>query len=65
MSLIGETFDGQWYGRRYDDYFITRWGPDEQSPEGAYWGILVNNVFTNVGGCQYELARRRRSAVGL
>ncbi len=22
---------------------------------GAYWGILVNNVFTNVGGCQYEL----------
>ena len=55
MSLIGETFDGQWYPG-YDDYFITRWGPDEQDPaEGAYWGILVNDVFTNVGGCQYEL----------
>jgi hypothetical protein len=53
MSLIGETFDGQWYGG-YDDYFITRWGPDEQSG-GAYWGILVNNVFTSVGGCQYQL----------
>lgn len=53
MSIIGETFDGQWYDG-YEDYFITRWGPDEQSG-GAYWGILVNNVFTNVGGCQYEL----------
>lgn len=55
MSLIGETFDGEWYPG-YDDYFITRWGPDEQSiAENAYWGILVNNVFTDVGGCQYEL----------
>ncbi len=55
MSLIGGTFDGQWYPG-YDDYFITRWGLDEQDPaEGAYWGILVNDVFTNVGGCQYEL----------
>lgn len=56
MSIIGETFDGQWYPG-FDDYFITRWGPDEQDvAEGAYWGILVNDVFTNVGGCQYELA---------
>jgi hypothetical protein len=56
MGMIGETFDGQWYGGSLDDYFITRWGPDEQDvAEGAYWGILVNNVFTNVGGCQYEL----------
>ena len=55
MSLIEETFDGQWYPG-YDDYFVTRWGPDEQDPvEAAYWGILVNDVFTNVGGCQYEL----------
>ncbi len=55
MSLIGETFDGDWY-QGYNDYFITRWGPDEQNPAtGAYWGILVNDVFTDVGGCQYEL----------
>jgi Domain of unknown function (DUF4430) len=55
MSIIGETFDGQWYPG-FDDYFITRWGPDEQDPaEAAYWGLLVNDVFTNVGGCQYEL----------
>jgi hypothetical protein len=52
-SLIGETFDGQWYPG-YHDYFITRWGPDREE-EGMSWGVLVNNVFTNVGGCQYEL----------
>ena len=49
------TFDGQWY-EGFGDYFITRWGPDEQSNAlGAYWGILVNNVLTSVGGCQYQL----------
>jgi hypothetical protein len=56
MRIVGETFDARWYGSSFDDYFLTRFGPDEQSvTEGAYWGILVNNGFTNVGGCQYEL----------
>jgi hypothetical protein len=56
MRIIGETFDARWYGSSFDDYFLTRFGPDEQSlTEGAYWGLLVNNVFTSVGGCQYEL----------
>ncbi|MFZ1155324.1 MAG: hypothetical protein WAN93_10515, partial [Solirubrobacteraceae bacterium] len=56
MRIIGETFDAQWYGSSFDDYFLTRFGPDEESlTEGAYWGILVNNVFASVGGCQYEL----------
>jgi hypothetical protein len=55
MSLIGETFDGQWY-KQFADYFITRWGPDAQDPaSNAFWGLLVNNVFTSVGGCQYQL----------
>ncbi|OJU81866.1 MAG: hypothetical protein BGO11_17185 [Solirubrobacterales bacterium 70-9] len=55
MSLVGETFDGQWY-RDFEDYFVTRFGPDPQEPGvGAYWGILVNETFTNVGGCQYQL----------
>ncbi|HVV89898.1 MAG TPA: DUF4430 domain-containing protein [Solirubrobacterales bacterium] len=55
LGLLGETFDGQWYPG-FDDYFITRWGVDEQSPgENAYWGILVNDTFTSVGGCQYQL----------
>ena len=56
MSLIGEDFDGLWYAQPFEDYFIKRWGPDAQSEgAGEYWGLVVNNVFTNVGGCQYEL----------
>jgi len=55
MRIAGLDFDGQWYGQ-YEDYFLTRWGPDGQGQaENEYWGILVNNVFTDVGGCQYQL----------
>lgn len=53
MSLIGESFDGRWYPG-YNDYFITRWGADSEE-EGMSWGMLVNNVFSDVGGCQYQL----------
>lgn len=56
MAILGEDFDGDWYAEPFEDYFITRWGPDGQSPaDNEYWGILVNNVFTNVGGCQYQV----------
>jgi hypothetical protein len=58
MTLLGQTFDGRWY-TQYEDYFVTRFGPDAQDPAapggGAYWGILVNSTFTAVGGCQYQL----------
>ncbi len=55
MESIGETFDGQWY-EGFGDYFITRFGPDEQDNSlSAWWGILVNQVFTSVGGCQKQL----------
>ncbi len=55
MESIGESFDGEWY-EGFGDYFITRFGPDVQDNSlGAWWGILVNNVFTSVGGCQKQL----------
>jgi hypothetical protein len=55
MESVGESFDGQWYPG-FGDYFITRWGPDSQdTAAGAYWGVLVNEVYTSVGGCQYQL----------
>jgi hypothetical protein len=55
MESIGETFDGDWY-EGFGDYFITRWGPDEQdNATSAWWGVLVNQVFTSVGGCQKQL----------
>ena len=53
MGLIGETFDGRWYPG-FNDYFITRFGPDREVA-GKSWGILVNDTFSNVGGCQYGL----------
>jgi hypothetical protein len=55
MSIVGEGFDGNWYPG-YDDYFITRWGPAGQNAAlSEYWGLLVNNVYANVGGCQYQV----------
>ncbi len=53
MTLAGESFDGKWYDG-FNDYFITRFGPDAEKG-GKSWGILVNNTFTSVGGCQYQL----------
>src|SRR5262249_14300242 len=52
-----EGFDGDWYGAEsFDDYFITQWGPERQDvSEGDYWGVVVNNVFLPVGGCQYQV----------
>jgi hypothetical protein len=56
MSILGKDFDGLWYAEPFEDYFIKRWGPDGQDEaKGEYWGLIVNNVFTNVGGCQYQL----------
>ncbi|MDO9409037.1 hypothetical protein [Patulibacter sp.] len=56
MRSIGQDFDGQWYPG-FDDYFIQRFGPDgEDASTYAYWGILVNGIYTSVGGCQYGLA---------
>lgn len=55
MRSIGQDFDGQWYPG-FDDYFIQRFGPDaEDAGTAAYWGILVNGIYTSVGGCQYGL----------
>ncbi len=58
MDLIGEmdALAGQWYAS-FDDYFVKQWGQEEENAESGSksWGVLVNNVFTSVGGCQYEL----------
>jgi hypothetical protein len=58
MELVGETeaMDGQWYAG-FNDYFIKQWGSEEENAEheGKSWGILVNNVYTDVGGCQWQL----------
>ena len=56
MALLDEGFDGDWYEEPFEDYFITQWGPDRQSVARLeYWGLVVNNVFTNIGGCQQQV----------
>jgi len=53
MELTGQEFDGI-FSTGFDDYFITRWGPDAEDPEDEeFWGILVNGVLLPVGGCQW------------
>lgn len=55
LASRGLGFDGLWYDT-YQDYFIQQWGPDrEDAATYAYWGILVNDVLTPVGGCQWRL----------
>ncbi len=53
MSLIGEPWGGRW-DTGFDDYFITQWGR-EMEEGGMSWGLVVNNVLSSVGGCQFEL----------
>ncbi|HEU4944559.1 MAG TPA: hypothetical protein VFT10_05290, partial [Solirubrobacterales bacterium] len=31
MAILGEGFDGDWYGDDFEDYFITQWGPERQN----------------------------------
>lgn len=53
MELTGQAWDGNWFNG-YDDYYLTQFGTDhEDLGAGQYWGVLVNGVFTPVGGCQY------------
>lgn len=55
MRIAGESFDARWFGQ-WEDYYVERWGPDlEDLLALEYWGVLVNNVYTSVGGCQYPL----------
>jgi hypothetical protein len=55
LRLAGMDFDGKWFPG-FDDYYITRFGPDaEDLGANVYWGILVNDTFTDVGGCQARI----------
>lgn len=52
LRLAGMDFDAKWFPG-FDDYYITRFGPDAESlATNVYWGILVNDTFTDLGGCQ-------------
>ena len=56
LAILGEDFDGRWYAEPFEDYLVERWGPQaEDEGAGEFWGVAVNNVFTGVGGCQYQV----------
>jgi hypothetical protein len=55
LRTAGIDWDARWYPG-FDDYYITRMGPDAENLDAhTYWGILVNDVFTDVGGCQQQV----------
>ncbi|THV06381.1 hypothetical protein K435DRAFT_743842 [Dendrothele bispora CBS 962.96] len=47
------TWDGTVFGN-FDDFFITTIAEDSQT-DTEFWGILLNFVFTPVGGCQQQI----------
>lgn len=49
----GFTWDGPWFGT---DFFASRIaGESESLADFAFWGVLVDGVLTDVGGCQIIL----------
>lgn len=55
MRSVGMGWDGYWTPG-FEDFFIQQYGPDREDADSyAYWGILVNGIYTSVGGCQYRL----------
>lgn len=47
------TWDGT-FSTGFEDYFITRIAEDAQT-SSQFWGILLNDQFTPVGGCQQRV----------
>lgn len=52
-NIGGFTFDGT-FDAASQDYFIQTIGPDASTPT-QFWGLLVNDKFTPVSGCQFEI----------
>src|SRR4051794_1290838 len=52
-KLGGFTWDGT-YNDGFDDYFVSRVGPDPQT-SSQFWGVFVNGEASQVGGCQQRV----------
>jgi hypothetical protein len=57
--LTGFTYDGT-YSTQFQDYFITKIGQSDQTST-QFWGLLRNEQFTPVGGCQQEVVQTDRT----
>jgi hypothetical protein len=49
----GFSWDGDWFAG-FQDFLINRVGPDPVT-DTEFWGVFVNNVAPEVGGCQFLL----------
>jgi hypothetical protein len=56
-TAAGFTWDATW-NDGFQDFFISRIGPDtnQSSAPYAFWGVFVNGVASQVGGCQQRVA---------
>jgi hypothetical protein len=60
LRLAGADFDGRWFPG-FDDYYVNRFGPDAENGNAyVYWGVLIDDVFTDLGGCQAQLHDAQR-----
>jgi hypothetical protein len=60
LRLEGADFDAKWFPG-FDDYYVNRFGPDaENGGAYVYWGALVDDALTDVGGCQAQLHDAQR-----
>jgi hypothetical protein len=56
LRTEGMDFDARWFPG-FDDYYVTRLGPDAENVDTyTFWGLLINDAFTDVGGCQAQVA---------
>ncbi|HEV7493029.1 hypothetical protein [Baekduia sp.] len=55
LRTEGMDFDARWFPG-FDDYYVTRFGPDAEDVDTyTFWGMLVDDVFADVGGCQAQV----------
>lgn len=57
IAKAGLTWSGSW-SSSFSDFSIDRIGPDAVPPSfDPYWGYFLNNVASQVGGCQQQVAQ--------
>ncbi len=55
LRTEGIDFDAKWFPG-FDDYYVTRFGPDAENLDSyTFWGLLIDDAFTEVGGCQAQV----------
>jgi hypothetical protein len=60
LRTAGMDFDARWFPG-FDDYYLTRFGPDAENVDAyAFWGVIVDDVFSDVGGCQAQVVDGNR-----